>query len=102
MLSHIDKRVNDKFLAWLNCKYGEHAEVTLTRGDKHEYLGMKFTFRDRKNTMDDTGKAKEILEEFPIMFKDKELEKISTPAATDMFDKGTGKCLDTEKHKLFH
>ena len=42
MSSHEDKTVNDKFLLWLNKKYGELGEVVCTRGPVHDYLGMTF------------------------------------------------------------
>ena len=42
--SHVDSRVNDNFLSWLNSKYGKHGEVKATRGKVHDYLGMKFIY----------------------------------------------------------
>ena len=44
MSSHVDKHVNDQFLAWLEEKYGEHGRVKLTRGKIHEFLGMTLDF----------------------------------------------------------
>ena len=44
--SHIDKNVNTKFLKWLNKMYGTHGEVKATRGNIHDYLGMKFDFQN--------------------------------------------------------
>ena len=40
MSSHIDSKINDEFLKWLNNKYGEFGEVTCTRGPVHDYLEM--------------------------------------------------------------
>ena len=31
-LSHVNKKVNDKFAEWLEKKYGEHGKVTIKRG----------------------------------------------------------------------
>jgi hypothetical protein len=42
--SHVDSRVNDNFLIWLNSKYGQHGEVKASRGKIHDYLGMKFIY----------------------------------------------------------
>jgi hypothetical protein len=42
--SHIDSKVNDNFLSWLNHRYGKHGEVKATRGKIHDYLGMTFTY----------------------------------------------------------
>ena len=58
MSSHINEKVNYQFLEWLNMKYGEHAEVTATRGNEHKHLGMKYVFQDRKFMVDITGKVK--------------------------------------------
>lgn len=80
MLSHVDKAVNSEFLMWLNCEYGEHAEVTSTRGDEHNHLGG-ITFRDGEFTLDITGKVRDVLEEFPTKFKDDDLDKTKMPAA---------------------
>ena len=102
MSSHVDKKVNDKFLKWLNRKYGTHAEVTSTRDEEHEHLGMKFIFRDSKFTVNITGKVKEIIEEFPIKFKDDKSGKVTMPAGADMFDVVDSNYLDTEKRELFH
>ena len=44
--SHIDPKVNDNFLSWLNSKYGEHGEVKAIRGKVHNYLGMTFAYGD--------------------------------------------------------
>ena len=66
---------------WLNCKYGEHAEVTPTRGEEHEPLGMKFMLRNGEFILDVAGKVKQILEEFPMKFKNDKSEKMKTPAA---------------------
>ena len=44
MSSHVDPKVNDNFLKWLNKKYGNHGEVKATRGKRHDYLGMTFDF----------------------------------------------------------
>ena len=42
MSSHKEKSVNDKFLLWLNKKYGDLGKVMCTRGPVHDYLGMTF------------------------------------------------------------
>ncbi len=44
--SHIDSRVNDLFLHWLNRMYGAHGEVKATRGNVHDYLGMTFDYSE--------------------------------------------------------
>jgi len=41
--THANSGVNDEFLRWLKTKYDNHGvgKVTVTRGKRHEYLGMK-------------------------------------------------------------
>ena len=38
--SHLKKSVNDKFLMWLNDKYGEHGAVSAEQSNKFDYLGV--------------------------------------------------------------
>jgi hypothetical protein len=49
MSSHVDSKVNNEFLEWMNTKYGKHGAVTatVTRGKIHEYLGMTFDFSNK-------------------------------------------------------
>ena len=44
MGSHVDPKVNDKFLKWLDELYDHFGEVNATRGAVHDYLGMTFDF----------------------------------------------------------
>ena len=52
MSSHADKKVNDKFLVWLNEQCGKHGEVKATKGNEHDCLGMTFRFGDGKVKID--------------------------------------------------
>ena len=38
--SHINPRVNDKFLQWIKDTFGQLREVKMTHGSLHDYLGM--------------------------------------------------------------
>ena len=78
MMSHVDSRVNDNFLKWLNSKYGEIGEVTCTRGAAHDYLGMTFKFVGREVQVDMREYVVEMLREFPVKFTDN--GKVTTPA----------------------
>ena len=42
--SHIDPRVNDQFIQWLNDTYGAISEVKAVRGKIHDYLGMTLDY----------------------------------------------------------
>ena len=66
MGSHIDPKVNDIFLKWLNELYGHFGEVKATRGAVHDYLGMAFDFSEKgivKNDMVDYVQG--MLDDFP-------------------------------------
>jgi hypothetical protein len=101
LASHVDKRVNDKFLAWLNRNYGKLKEVTATRGKIHEYLGMTIDFST-------TGKVKfkmadyvrNMIDEFPIDFKT--TDTAMTPASNKMFEDGNSKKLEKRRSEIFH
>jgi len=68
MSSHINKHVNDKFLKWLYTMYSKYREVKGTRGNKHDYLGMEFEFKDKKVVIDMIEYMEEMLDEFPVKF----------------------------------
>jgi hypothetical protein len=44
--SHVDPKVNDSFIAWLEKTYGDPniGKVKATRGTRHEYLGMTLDY----------------------------------------------------------
>ena len=44
--SHVDPKVNDKFLSWLKTKYASNkiGEIKAIRGQKHDYLAMTLDF----------------------------------------------------------
>jgi hypothetical protein len=45
--SHKDSKVNDQFDKWLQEDYGEHGEVAIHWGKKHDYLGMELDFSEK-------------------------------------------------------
>ena len=49
--SHVNKKVNDEFLEWLKRKYANDGigNVSVTRGRRHEYLGMTLVFTNEGN-----------------------------------------------------
>ena len=88
--SHEDSKVNDKFKKWLQDIYGEHGKVKAHRGVKHDYLGMLLNYSEKgKIVVDMSGYIKDMLEEFPMKFKDK--DKVVTPAADHLFEAGKGR-----------
>jgi hypothetical protein len=97
--SHIDVKVNDNFLIWLNGKYGKHGEVKATRGKVHNYLGMTFTYGDDGVTVDMRDYVKNMIEEFPIDLAD---ETAPSPALDDLFTVGDGAYLDRRRSDDLH
>lgn len=100
MSSHIDKKVNNNFLLWLNEKYGKIGKVTSNRDNAHNYLGMTITFKDCEVIIDMKDYVKDMLSKFPIKFKGN--EKVMTPAGLDMFSKDLGKKLDRGERETLH
>ena len=45
-VSHLNKKEVDHFMKWINDKYGQITQVTVTRGKIHEYLGMKLDYSE--------------------------------------------------------
>ena len=46
MSSHIDPKVNDDFLKWLNKMCGDLSECKATRGKIHDFLGVEYDFSE--------------------------------------------------------
>jgi Reverse transcriptase (RNA-dependent DNA polymerase) len=100
MSSHVDKKVNNDFALWLQDKYGEHSPVKIHRGDKHDYLGMIFEFKDGAVSIDMISYVKDMLDDFPVKFK--KGEKAPSPAGDDLFSTGNGPLLSKERQEIFH
>jgi hypothetical protein len=97
--SHIDSKVNNNFLSWLNHKYGKHGEVKATRGKVHDYLGMTFTYSQDGVTVDMRKYIEAMIEEFPI---DLGGSSATSPAADNLFDIGNSKILDKQRAEELH
>ena len=102
MCSHmVDKKVNNRFLKWLNKMYGKYGEVKATRGHKHDYLGMTFDFSEKgKVKIDMIDYMAAMVDDFSTEFKPN--DKVSCPAGDDLFNVGTSKPLDADKAAEFH
>ena len=102
MSSHVDPKVNDHFLEWLETKYGQIGEVKSTRGKVHEYLGIKFDFRPKGKVAIDMTKY---MGQMVIDFEKKYTlnETANTPAANDLFGNvPESPKLDKEMREDFH
>ena len=102
MSSHVDRRVNDQFLEWLEEKYDEHGKVKSTRGKLHEFLGMTLDFCTKGKMRVDMSKY------MSKMYKDFESKYTLNdtnllPAANNLFanDRSSPK-LDDNMKQDFH
>ena len=105
MSSHIDPKVNDEFEEWLNEMYGEYGEVKSTRGDVHDYLGMKFAFDRNKQEVkiDMCDCVNDMVDEFPVKFNSKREGNAPTTAATTaLFEEDLSKKLSESERETFH
>jgi hypothetical protein len=100
--SHVDPKVNDQFLEWLQSKYASDqiGEVKAVRGHRHDYLAMVLDYsRPGVLQVDMTKYVKSMIEDFPL-----KLEGIGTfPWTAKLFTVDTkSKRLDDERASVFH
>jgi hypothetical protein len=82
-----DSKVNSQFDKWLPENYGEHGEVAIQRGKKHDYLDMELDFSGKgKVKIGTTEYVASILEIFPEKLKS--TNTAFTPASDGLFNKG--------------
>ena len=99
--SHVNPRVNNKFLEWMNRNYGKLKEVTTKRGKIHEYLGMTIDFTTRgkvKFRMDDY--VEKMLDGFSVKFKS--TDTALSPASNTLMEVGQSKLLGKNQAEEFH
>ena len=100
-ISHVDPNVVTDILDKLSEEFGKEAPLTITRGKKHDYLGMVLDYSvpgKVKIIMSDYIKG--ILDEVPSDMNG----EAPTPAANHLFDVNNENpaLLDREKAELFH
>jgi hypothetical protein len=100
-LSHMDPRVNDNFLLWLEKMYGkkEFAPVKATRGKIHDYLAMKLDFTEKgKLKLAMVDYVNNMVNDFP-----EELSTSNYPWNDNLFKVNpSSKLLPKEKKELCH
>jgi Reverse transcriptase (RNA-dependent DNA polymerase) len=100
--SHVDPRVNDKFLVWLKTTYAndEIGKIKAVRGKKHDYLAMTLDFSSPGVLkVDMTSYVNRMIEDFP-----EELSgKSKCPWSDNLFkvEEESPKLTD-DKAKIFH
>ena len=100
MSTHVDPKVNDEFLKWLNSKYGKYGEVKGLRGKYHDFLGIHFDFRTPGILkLDMIQYVRNMLDDFPIKFTKDDIAM--TPAENNLLESG-GKLLAKSRKEQFH
>jgi hypothetical protein len=100
--SHVDNKVNDQFLQWLEKTFAsdDSGHVKAIRGNRHDYLAMILDFSiPGILQVDMTPYVKSMIEEFP----DKLSGKTKTPWNENLFKVDpNSKHLKTKQAKVFH
>ena len=101
MSSHVDKKVNNRFVKWLEIMYGQHSPVTIHMGKKHDYLRMVFGYSNEGEVkIDMTDYVKDMIESYPE--KMKTTDTSLTLASNDLLEESKGKTLQKEQKEIFH
>ena len=80
-------------------QFGTCSKVKATRGNVHDCLGMMFGYKDEKVEINMVEHVKNMLQEFPIKFK--EIIVNMTPAGVDSFSKDLSEKLSKEMKRVF-
>ena len=101
-ISHVEESVIEEVIAMLNERYGKLDEVTVTRGDVHEYLGMTMDYSvPGEVSFKMTEYVEKMLDECPEYLGGRGTAR--TPATTKLFEvnESTDQ-LDENKADEFH
>ncbi len=98
--SHVDPKVNDDFLKWLQEKYGSVKKVEGTRGKKHDYLAMTLDYSEPGVLkVDMVDYVKGMVEDFPEELD----EKVKGPWTEKLFKiDEKAPPLSKKKAEVFH
>ena len=83
-ISHVDKKVNDRFIKWVDELYGddEIGRVKAVRGKKHDYLGILLDYTVAGQVIID---MKYYVENMIAQYKHPISDKYNTPASENLF-----------------
>ena len=99
LCSCVSKRANDILHQWAQEMFGKLKPVTVTRGPKHDFLGMQLDFGLEKgacHVIQETH-VSEMVETYTGKHNNS-----PTPAGLNLFKKGAGELLDDKKKEIFH
>ena len=102
-VSHKDRRVVDQFKQWVDFMYGDPkiGKVKAVRGKVHDYLAMTLDYTIKGEVRIGMEKyVQNMIDNFPIILTQK--EKVTTPAAHNLFKVDGSKPLEKDKSELFH
>lgn len=101
--SHVNSKVNDEFIEWLEKMYGddELGHVKAVRGPKHDYLAMVLDFSTPGEVkVDMTNYVKSMVEDFPEQLGQRQ---VSAPWTENLFKvRANSPKLGKEKAEQFH
>lgn len=100
IMTHENPKVNDELIAWFQNKYGELSPLSVTRGHKHDYLGMSLDFSSPGEVaVSMVVYTIEIIEQAPAEWTG----EATTPAANHLFEvRDEAIKLEEERANLFH
>ena len=100
--SHIDLKVNDKFLQWIKDMFGQLREVKTTQGPLHDYLGITLDYSvPGQVSIDMSHYVEKMVKEFPQ-------ETLKGASVASLWNENLFKVqhdsalLEKEQAKLFH
>jgi hypothetical protein len=100
-ISHQDPKVIDTIISILEEEYGQHAPLTIRRGEVHDYLGMTLDYRKKgRVAVSMKGYIASIIEELPLSMRG----RATTPAANHLFNVNENQTnfLNAEESDRFH
>ena len=99
-ISHKDGKVIDDVIKQLSDEFGKEAPLTVSRGNKHVYLGMELHFTKKGKLVVSMDKyIEDMLGDLPEGFEG----RAPTPAAKHLFEVNQNpELLDEKKAQLFH
>ena len=100
--SHIDPKVNDKFLQWIKDMFRQLSEVKMTRGLLHDYLGMTLNYSvPGQVSIDMSHYVKKMVRDFPQ--ENLKGAPVASPWNENLFKvQHVSVSLEKEQAELFH
>ena len=94
-ISHVDPKVIDMVIQRIENKFGK---MSVTRGDKHDFLGMNIHFKAKKVKISMNKHILKAMNDFPENIT----RNASTPATSYLFEVRESENLTEEKADIFH